>query len=165
MFTTHAPALCWGADRFWMAWKGSVDENIWLANSPQGIQRSDHSHYADPIDGHCLINTIACPGPAVWQHGLMVVWRGATHDQALWWSTLSKQPNKDLDLAAHWQTPQILDPVDNSHAGPNLGSRSIMTVERVPRRDNPAFDRAANDDGANWSPTNASRRCVDRVQR
>lgn len=120
MFTSHAPALCADVDFFWMAWKGGSDENIWLSRSENGVFWTE-PHTAQPIDGG--INTIAGPGLAVWEGGLILAWRGVTNDQALWWSTLSLHTLPGRNLVGQWQTPQMLDLSDNSASGPSLGIR------------------------------------------
>ena len=114
MFTSDTPALCWGAGNFWMAWKGVPgDEAIWLARSADGINWTV-PQTAQPIDGGIL--TIAGPGLAVWQRGLVLAWRGVTGNRpyggrhSLWatlrpcgrprYSTLPTTPTPDPASAA-----------------------------------------------------------------
>lgn len=121
MGTSDSPALCWWEGRFWMAWKGVPGDNgIWLAGSSDGMNWSTPQS-AHPVGG--AIATAAGPGLALWKEGLLLAWRGVPGDEKLWWST---QPLGNL--AARWQTPQILSPSNNSNAGPSVGSREVDTL-------------------------------------
>jgi hypothetical protein len=121
MLTSDSPALLWWENTFWMAWKGVPGDNgIWLAGSTDGMNWST-PQLAQPVGGAIL--TAAGPGLALWKEGLLLSWRGVPGDEKLWGST---QPLGNL--AARWQTPQILSPANNSNAGPSVGSREIDTL-------------------------------------
>jgi hypothetical protein len=122
MSTSDSPALCWWEGNFRMAWKGVPGDNgIWLAGSTDGMNWSTPL-LAHPVGGAIL--TAAGPGLAVWREGLLLAWRGVPGDEKLWWST---QPLGNL--AASWQTPQILNPANNSNAGPSVGSREVDRID------------------------------------
>jgi hypothetical protein len=122
MLTSDSPTLCWWPNNFWMAWKGVPgDYGIWLAYSTDGMNWSTPQP-AQPVGGAIL--TAAGPGLALWKEGLLLAWRGVPNDEKLWWST---QPLGNL--AARWQTPQILSPADNSNAGPTVGSREVDRID------------------------------------
>jgi hypothetical protein len=137
MFTSHSPALCWAADRFWMAWKGAGDEKIWLSSRPTN-RPDDWTAPRQALFVPGTINTIAGPGLAVCQADkqppaplkLVLAWRGVTGDQALWWSTRPMpKPKHEIEIGDNWEAPQKIDPSDNSNAGPSVGSRHVGTVD------------------------------------
>lgn len=114
MLTSDAPALCRSGDgRLVMAWKGVPgDERIFWSRSQNGLDW-ETPREAIPQDGG--IRTIAGPAIAVWRFGFVLVWRGVTGDQKLWWSTLGLN-----DVFGRWRTPTPIDVADNSNSSPTL---------------------------------------------
>ena len=119
--TSDAPALCGAGNGFVMAWKGVPgDERIWWSRSADGLNW-ETPREAMPQDGG--IRTIAAPAIAVWRFGYVLVWRGVSGDQRLWWSRLSFN-----SAGGRWATPQVVDAADSSNSSPSLASYSIATL-------------------------------------
>jgi hypothetical protein len=119
ILTSDAPSVCVGRTfGLVMAWKGVPgDDRIWWSRYHD--EHWETPHEATPKDGAILTSH----GPAIvqWTRGLTLAWKGVQGDQQLWWSTF------DTD-ALLWETPQVIDPSDNSNAGPALGTYTVGTL-------------------------------------
>ncbi len=121
MLTGDAPSLCWRGGTYLMAWKGVPgDERIFWSRSNDGLNW-ETPREAIPQDGG--IRTIAGPAITVWRFGYILVWRGVTGDQRLWWSALALN-----DVGGRWNTPTPVGPSSNSNSSPALLSLSVATL-------------------------------------
>lgn len=103
-----------------MAWKGvPTDERIFWSRSRDGLNW-ETPREAIPEGGG--IRTIAGPAITAWKFGFVLVWRGVTGDQGLWWSTLALN-----NPFGRWRTPARVDPADNSSSSPTLLSSTVFS--------------------------------------